>query len=167
MYTGPKIFILDLDGVLTDGKFYYSAEGKLFKAFGADDHDALNLLKELLQIVVVTADYKGFEISKRRVEDDMNLGLHLVSAKERIKWIRERYDVTTAIYMGDGIFDPLVFNAVMYGICPSNASLNTKNFADYICREKGGEGAVAEACIHIARYFFGTDLLGQDSIPEQ
>ena len=38
----PENFILDLDGVLTDGKFYYSQDGKFLKAFGADDHDCLN-----------------------------------------------------------------------------------------------------------------------------
>ena len=41
----PKIFILDVDGVMTDGKFYYSAEGKIFKSFGADDSDALGFVR--------------------------------------------------------------------------------------------------------------------------
>jgi 3-deoxy-D-manno-octulosonate 8-phosphate phosphatase (KDO 8-P phosphatase) len=40
-----KIFIIDVDGVMTDGKFYYSDKGKVMKVFGADDNDALSLLK--------------------------------------------------------------------------------------------------------------------------
>ena len=36
-----KNLVIDVDGVMTDGKFYYSVDGKILKAFGADDHDAL------------------------------------------------------------------------------------------------------------------------------
>ena len=61
----PKIFILDVDGVMTDGKFYYSAEGKIFKSFGADDSDALGLLNKYIKINFITGDKKGFPISKR------------------------------------------------------------------------------------------------------
>jgi 3-deoxy-D-manno-octulosonate 8-phosphate phosphatase (KDO 8-P phosphatase) len=160
MKVKPETFVLDLDGVFTDGKFYYSSEGKLFKAFGQDDHDAIILLKQFLKIIVVSADHKGFEISKRRIQDDMNLELELVSSKDRIKWIQERFDVATTIYMGDGIFDSFVFDGVMYGICPSNSSSNTKQYADYICNEEGGSRAVAEACIHIAQHFFDVNLIG-------
>jgi 3-deoxy-D-manno-octulosonate 8-phosphate phosphatase (KDO 8-P phosphatase) len=155
----PEIFILDLDGVLTDGKFYYSSEGKLLKAFGADDHDAIILLRQFLQIIVVTADLKGIEISRRRIESDMNLELNVVSSKDRVEWIRERYDLETTVYMGDGIFDSLVFSSVMYGICPANSSVNTRKFADYVCSQNGGDRAVAEACIHVAKTFFNVDLL--------
>lgn len=167
MISRPNSFILDLDGVFTDGKFYYSSEGKTLKAFGADDHDAITLLREFMEIVVVTADLKGFEISRRRIEDDMHLELNLVPAKERITWINGRFDPSTTIYMGDGIFDPIVFESVMYSICPANSSLNTKKFAKYICSEKGGEGAVAEACIHIAKHFFNLDLLSFDARDEE
>ena len=37
MLTVPKVFILDVDGVLTDGCFYYSIDGKVLKKFGPDD----------------------------------------------------------------------------------------------------------------------------------
>ena len=47
----PEIFVLDVDGVMTDGKFYYSEKGKMFKVFSADDHDALCLLRDYLKII--------------------------------------------------------------------------------------------------------------------
>jgi len=40
-----KAFIFDVDGVLTDGKFYYSENGKIMKIFGDADNDALSILK--------------------------------------------------------------------------------------------------------------------------
>ena len=49
-----KVLILDVDGVMTDGKFYYSDKGKVMKVFGADDNDALSLLKEYIKIIFVS-----------------------------------------------------------------------------------------------------------------
>jgi len=60
-----KTFILDVDGVLTTGQFFYTSEGKVMKVFGPDDNDALSLLKPYLEIRFVTGDKKGFRISKK------------------------------------------------------------------------------------------------------
>jgi 3-deoxy-D-manno-octulosonate 8-phosphate phosphatase (KDO 8-P phosphatase) len=150
----PEIFILDLDGVLSDGKFYYSNKGKILKAFSVDDHDALNYLSRFIKIQVITADSKGIKISKRRIEKDMGLSLELVPAQNRGEWLATRFDLTKAIYMGDGIFDFLVFKEVMYSISPNSALPSTKKYADFVTKSNSGERAVAEACIKILEMFF-------------
>ena len=151
----PKNFILDVDGVLTDGRFYYTAEGKVMKAFGPDDHDALLLLKPHLNIVMVTGDRKGFAISKKRIAEDMKFPLELVSTFERVEWMEESgYDPKETIYMGDGIFDAMVFDKVAYGIAPANAFHTTKKHADFVTASVGGDSAVAEACVHLLQKFF-------------
>ena len=43
-----KYFIIDVDGVLATGQFFYSKEGKIMKVFGPDDNDGLSLLKPFL-----------------------------------------------------------------------------------------------------------------------
>ncbi len=149
-----KHFILDVDGVFTDGKFYYTAEGKVMKLFGPDDHDALLLIKKHLNILMVTGDKKGFEISKKRVETDMHFPLHMVSTHERVEWIRQRFDPQEVVYMGDGIFDAKVFSEVGYCIAPANAFFKTKELANFVTEKEGGAGAVAEACWHLAEKFF-------------
>jgi 3-deoxy-D-manno-octulosonate 8-phosphate phosphatase (KDO 8-P phosphatase) len=149
----PKFFILDVDGVFTDGKFVYTKDGKVMKTFGSDDHDALSLLKEKIQVLAVTGDKNGFEITKKRFED-MKIPLDLVSTYERVEWIREKFNLKETIYMGDGIFDPLVFREVGYSIAPANAFFKTKQLANFVTNAKGGEGAVAEACLHILEKFF-------------
>ena len=53
-----KTFILDVDGVLTTGQFFYSTGGKIVKAFGPDDNDGLSLLAEKLDIRFITGDEK-------------------------------------------------------------------------------------------------------------
>ena len=150
----PLALVMDVDGVFTDGKFYYTAQGKSFKAFGADDHDALCLLKPHLAMVCVTGDKRGFEISKARIVSDMQMELHLVSTIKRIDWIRERWNPKQVIYMGDGIFDHYVFQEVGYGIAPANADSNAKKFASWITERSGGDRAVAEAALHILERFF-------------
>ena len=74
----PKVLILDVDGVMTDGKFYYTSDGKFLKAFGPDDSDALGVLNKLIEIRFITGDKKGFSISKKRIVDDMGYKLDLL-----------------------------------------------------------------------------------------
>lgn len=150
----PSVFILDVDGVLTDGTFYYTTEGKVMKKFGADDNDALSLLKPYMKIFFVTGDKRGFDISKKRIVDDMHMQLELVSTIRRIDWIKQRFDPGEVIYMGDGIFDHYVMREVGYSISTADADENAKNAASYVTKRTGGHRAVAEASLHILERFF-------------
>ena len=91
MINKPKCFILDVDGVMTSGEFFYTQEGKYLKCFGPDDNDGLSLLKPFIDIRFITGDKKGFDISKKRIVDDMNYKLDLVSTIKRIDWISSLY----------------------------------------------------------------------------
>jgi len=150
----PTLFILDVDGVMTTGHFIYSKNGKEFKVFGPDDNDAISLLSPFIKIIFVTGDKKGLDISKKRIQDDMQQSLYLVSTIRRLDWIKENYPNESVIYMGDGIFDHYVMKHVDYAIAPKNADLNAKKYANYVCKRSGGERAVAEACLHILETFF-------------
>jgi len=152
----PKNFIIDVDGVFTDGTFYYTVEGKIMKKFGPDDNDALSFIKDKLNIHVISGDKRGFPITKKRISDDMGLKLDLVSTYERLDWIKNQYDPLETIYMADGIFDALVFPSVAYSIAPANAFITAREQANFVTCAKGGEGAVAEAVIHILDHFFDT-----------
>ncbi len=150
----PKVFILDVDGVMTTGQFFYTENGKTMKVFGPDDNDALSLLKPFLKMIFVTGDKKGFNISRKRIVDDMKYPLELVSTIRRIEWISERYPLDKVIYMGDGIFDHYIFKKVGYSIATTNGDENAKKHADYVTKRTGGDRAVAEACLHILKKFF-------------
>jgi 3-deoxy-D-manno-octulosonate 8-phosphate phosphatase (KDO 8-P phosphatase) len=147
-------FILDVDGVLTTGHFLYTADGKAMKIFGPDDNDALSLLSPYLEIRFVTGDRKGLDITHKRVVDDMKYPLDLVSTIRRVEWIKERYPVQNVIYMGDGIFDHYVMKKVGYAIATANADPLARASAHYVTERKGGDRAVAEACLHILEKFF-------------
>ena len=150
----PKVFLLDVDGVMTTGQFLYSELGKQFKIFGPDDNDALGLLKPFMEIRFVTGDKKGFSISYRRIKIDMKFEIDLVSTVKRIDWIKELYDPKDVIYMGDGIFDHYVMKEVGYSIAPKNSDKTAKEIANFVTERSGGNRAVAEACLHIMEKFF-------------
>tara|TARA_Y100000816_G_scaffold292340_1_gene287088 strand:- start:4323 stop:4850 length:528 start_codon:yes stop_codon:yes gene_type:complete len=148
-----KTLILDVDGVMTDGKFYYTEDGKIMKVFGADDNDALSMLKNFMDIIFVTGDKKGFKISRKRIVEDMKFELYLVSTLDRVNWIENKYNLKSVIYIGDGIFDNLVMDKVGYSICPSNSDKECKKSANFITKRAGGDRAVAEAVDHIFKKF--------------
>ena len=150
----PKVLIADVDGVLTNGQFIYSKTGKIQKIFGPDDHDMLSILNKFLEIRFITGDKKGFQISKRRIVNDMNFKLDLVSTVKRLDWIQKKYDIKKVIYIGDGILDSIVMKKVLYSICPANGHELAKKYSNYVTNRSGGDRAVAEACLHIMKKFF-------------
>jgi 3-deoxy-D-manno-octulosonate 8-phosphate phosphatase (KDO 8-P phosphatase) len=162
-----KVFILDVDGVMTSGQFFYTAEGKTMKVFGPDDNDGLSLLSAHIEIRFVTGDKKGFPITKKRIVDDMKYLLDIVSTIRRAEWIEERYPLETVIYMGDGIFDHYAMKKVGYAIATANADPLAKKYAHYVTERTGADRAVAEACLHILEKFFqpyNPDALPSDQL---
>ena len=79
----PKNIIIDVDGVLSTGQFFYNQDGKVFKIFGRHDNDGLKIVKNFFSILFITADIKGFKISKKRIVDDMGFELRLISESKR------------------------------------------------------------------------------------
>ena len=150
----PKYFILDVDGVLTDGKFIYSDKGKKYKVFGPHDHDGLKIIKDLINIEFITADKNGYSITKRRIVNDMKFKLSLVSEKVRINYIEKKFGLKNIIYMGDGIFDAEILKKSLYGIAPKNSRLEARQSADFITESNSGEGAVLDACLKVKNKFF-------------
>ncbi len=144
-------FILDVDGVLTDGKFIYSCDGKIYKTFGAHDADGLKMIKNKIDISFITSDKRGFPISKKRIED-MGFILKLVSEGDRLLYLEGKYNLAKVIYMGDGIFDAPILKKCLFGIAPANARKEAKKQANIITESEGGSGAVCDACLEVLNY---------------
>ena len=153
MSLSKKKFFLDVDGVLSTGQFIYSEGGKMFKVFGPHDSDGLKMINEFIEIRFISADKRGFEISKKRVED-MGYEIDLVGESEREEYLLEKVKFEDLIYMGDGIFDHYVMKEVRYSIAPSNGDPFTKKAANFVTQRSGGDRSVAEACLHILDKFF-------------
>lgn len=146
------VFCIDVDGVMTDGTFYYSSKGKLLKRFGPEDGDALAVLRRYIEIRFVTADRRGLGISRARIERDLGFPLDLVPGHSRLDWLAEKYSLDRVAYMGDSFTDCETLSAVRLGISPSNANQFAQKSSDFCTNASGGRGAVAEACFFIAHF---------------
>ena len=148
------IFLLDVDGVMTTGQFLYSQDGKEYKVFGPHDNDGLKLIKDKVTIKFITADKRGFPITKKRIVDDMGLEVKLVSEEDRFEYIKNKYGFQNLIYMGDGYHDAKILKESMYGIAPKNARKEARDAADYVTESNAGEGAVLDASLEILRRYY-------------
>lgn len=146
-------FVFDFDGVFTTGQFLYTQDGKYAKVCGAHDNDGIKMIKDKMNVCVITADKRGLEITKRRVED-MGLRLELVLEADRVEWMKNNFDLTKTVFMGDGIYDAKLFPLVAYSIAPCNAYYQVCEKANYVTKCPSGEGAVLDACLHILDKFF-------------
>jgi 3-deoxy-D-manno-octulosonate 8-phosphate phosphatase (KDO 8-P phosphatase) len=150
----PKYFIIDVDGVMTTGQFLYSKNGKEFKVFGPHDNDGIKLISSLIKVVFITADKRGYAITKKRIVDDMKQRLYLVGEGDRLTYIEKKFGLRNIVYMGDGIFDAEILGRCLYGIAPKNARIEAQKAAKYITPSRSGEGAVLDACLKIQKQFF-------------
>jgi 3-deoxy-D-manno-octulosonate 8-phosphate phosphatase (KDO 8-P phosphatase) len=149
-----KYFIIDVDGVMTTGKFFYSSKGKELKEFGPHDSDGLKLIDKFIKILFVTADKRGFLISKKRIVDDLGYSLKLLTENNRYEFIK-KIGFKNVIYMGDGYYDSKILGKVYFGIAPKNARIEAKKKANYITPNNAGNGAVMDACLKIKKLLVG------------
>lgn len=148
------VFVMDCDGTLTDGKMYYTKEGKTMKAFGCDDFDALRALSKKVEIQFITADKKGFDIVQKRAEE-MGMPLTLVSNEpnERWNWIKQNFEDKVIIFAGDGINDWVCLKNADLSFTVKDALPHTLGSAKKIINRRGGDRAIAYACIMIDGLF--------------
>ena len=139
----PWHLVSDVDGVLTDGKFLYSKEGKLFKSFGSHDADALNGQTVFSRITFVSSDFRGFEISNKRVED-MGYQLLLRNPVERAELVRELGVEENVVFIGDSVSDLPAMEIACISAAPKGSYPSVYRRATIKLRRRGGEGALAE-----------------------
>ena len=150
----PIDFLLDVDGILTTGSFIYNKSGKFAKIFGPDDNDALKITSKFLNISFLSSDFRGFKISKKRVQNDMNFKINLVRNHQRVNWIKKNFNLKKTIYMGDGIFDWIIMKECFYAISCNNSNKLSKKYSNFTTKANSGERAVTEACFHLIKKFF-------------
>jgi 3-deoxy-D-manno-octulosonate 8-phosphate phosphatase (KDO 8-P phosphatase) len=147
-----RLLLMDVDGVLTDGKFYYVSRpgGGLLETKGFDSRDGLGLRLAHhagLKTGIITG--RGSPVIESRVKD---LGIHFLqqNALEKItpyERIRKAAQVTDAeiCYVGDDLTDLPLLTRVGLGVCVANGDDLVRKHAHFCTRRAGGAGAVREA----------------------
>jgi len=141
-----KILILDVDGVLTDGKLYYNENGEVFKIFNVKDGLGLKLILNYLNVAIISGNSSN--IIRKRAHDlgIINCFLGVKNKLETLNNLINKYNLMKyeICYIGDDLNDLEVKDSVGLFLCPSDANEIILNQASYILSSKGGEGVVRE-----------------------
>ena len=139
---------LDVDGVLTDGRLIYSADGQEAKAFNTQDGAAIKLAqRQGIEVAIITGRESPM-VTRRAAE----LGIHHCfqgsEAKDEVlvQLLQASGRSPEAIaHMGDDLADLKIMRRVGLGLAPANAHPVVAAYADLITETPGGAGAVREA----------------------
>lgn len=146
-----KELVTDVDGVLTDGKYFYTSEGKIMKQFGPHDSDGFKIIQSLgIKVRAISADHRGFQITKKRL-DDMGIELTLVSEDDRLEWVKSNCNIQETIFIGDGLHDAPVMDICGMSFAPSNALEVTKKSATHVTSSAGGNGVILEVALQLSK----------------
>lgn len=163
-----KLALFDVDGVLTDGKLHYSADGEQLKVFHALDGHGLKMLQ--------TAGIDVGVISARRSQA-LQTRLNDLGIKHCHLGINDKLGVFQQLqndlglsgeqcaFTGDDVIDLAVMQACGLKFSVENGHFIVKDIADWVAPLTGGSGAVRAICDVLLysqnNYPLGTQTLGQ------
>ena len=157
-----KLFVMDVDGTLTDGKIYIGNKGEIMKAFNSKDgygiKDLLPRINGGVTPIVITGrtskivEFRCQELAIKYLyqgeKDKTSKLLNILSELE--------LNYNNVLYIGDDDNDLEVMRSIKYGGgligAPNDASNAVKMISDYICSLNGGNGAVRELIDWLAKY---------------
>jgi 3-deoxy-D-manno-octulosonate 8-phosphate phosphatase (KDO 8-P phosphatase) len=144
-----KLLILDVDGVLTDGKIIIDSKGEEIKYFDVKDGQGLRfLLAAGLEVAIISGreskavEYriKGLGIKEihQGIKDKKSVLEELIRNRSLTKG--------EVCCIGDDIPDIIMFGQVGLSIAVSDAVPEVLKAADFVTNHEGGNGAVREVC---------------------
>jgi 3-deoxy-D-manno-octulosonate 8-phosphate phosphatase (KDO 8-P phosphatase) len=147
-----KLFLMDVDGVLTDGKLYNvpDPQGRMVETKGFDAQDGI-ALQWLAWKGIKTGVISGRE-SPATTERARQVNMSYVYQGhiEKIPILEQiladaRIDAQDVAYAGDDLTDVVILRRVGLAIATGNARDEVKRAAHYVTQARGGRGAIREA----------------------
>lgn len=144
-----KLLLLDVDGVMTDGRIIWDANGTEIKFFNVKDGHGIKLVQRAgIQVGIITG--RTSAVVDLRAKE---LGIEILyqgslRKQESYDDIKQRTGLSDhqIAYMGDDVIDVPVMRRVGFSAAPADALPEVLKVADYIAQAKGGWGAVRELC---------------------
>ena len=144
-----KLLILDVDGVMTDGRIIITDRGEEIKCFNVKDGQGLKLLMNAgIEVAIITGrrsnvvEFRAKELGIRElfqgVKDKGTICNELIQRKKL-----KREEVCC---MGDDISDLPVFKQAGITVAVADAVAEVRYAANFVTRNRGGNGAVREVC---------------------
>lgn len=143
-----KMFVMDVDGTLTDGRIILGSDGTEYKSFHVKDGMGI---KQLIDkgIIPVIITGRQSAIVEHRAQELGIVEIHqkIADKKSCLANIVEKYqlDYREVAYIGDDVNDYEVMEMCGYRFAVSDAVSELKKIATHITTLPGGKGAVREA----------------------
>ena len=149
-----RLLVLDVDGVLTDGRLYFGARGEALKVFDVRDGYGIVQLqrvgvtvavisKRRSPMVVVRCRELGVRHVHQGVSDKLGVFARLCG--------RLRLTPAACACVGDDLPDLPLLRAAALSFAVADAHPEVRRAADIVTRQGGGRGAVREVCDRLLR----------------
>jgi len=144
-----KLLLLDVDGVMTDGRIIFDSNGIESKFFNVKDGHGIKLLQRAGVEVGIVSGRKSQVVTNRAAE----LGIERVFQGALDKLVIYRailkdtgFDDFQVAFMGDDVIDIPVMRLVGFAAAPADAVEEVFSYTHFVARNRGGWGAVRELC---------------------
>ena len=149
-----RIMIFDVDGVLTDGRMQFTADGEFMKSFHVHDGLGIQILQRMGIATAIISALQTPIVTKRAAD----LGItHVYQGNhdKRITFAQLLADTGVAAhecgFIGDDVIDLPLFSKVGFAVSVPNGHPEAISRAHYVTKAAGGLGAVREICDFILR----------------
>ena len=146
--TKIKLFAMDVDGTLTDGKIYISNNGEAMKAFSPKDGLGIKLLIQH-DIIPVIITGRTSDIVRKRCEE---IGIHILyqgitDKAEKLRELMKKFnlDPEQVAYIGDDMNDLSAIETAGVSFAPADCASQLVPYVDIILTKKAGDSPVREA----------------------
>lgn len=144
-----KLLLLDVDGVLTDGRIIFDSNGIESKFFNVKDGHGIKMIQRGGIEVGIISGRKSQVVFNRALE--LGIGLVYQGALDKMTPYREiltrtGLDDSQVAFMGDDIIDIPVLRRVGFAAAPADAVAEVIPHAHLVTKNRGGWGAVREVC---------------------
>lgn len=148
-FAAIKLLLLDVDGVLTDGRITYDNQGNELKSFDVKDGHGLKLLQRAgISIGIITGRQSDL-VARRAAELGIDI-LYQGALRKLDPYLEILANLGLSdeqvAYVGDDLIDLPLLRRVGFSATVSDAHPEVLPLVDYISRLPGGRGAVREIC---------------------
>lgn len=144
-----RLMGFDVDGVMTDGRLYFSAQGEELKVFNSLDGHGIKMLRDACVEVAIISGRSSAALEQRAE----NLGIELLYMGVADKraclhdlLARLNIQAEETGYMGDDVVDLPILRSCGFSSTPADGHPLVRHHVHYVAQHDGGRGAVREVC---------------------
>ena len=142
-----KVFVFDMDGVLTDGTLLIEPEGQWLRKMSIRDGYALQLaVKSGYQVAVISGSESEPVERRLRKLGVTDVFTKVINKESCLKDYLSANNISFSdiLFMGDDIPDYNCMIIAGFACCPSDAAVEIKQISSYISPKRGGCGCVRD-----------------------